>query len=77
MFFGKSSLKLVFEDVMKELIHYEPDELIEEENEIIEEMDEEEITDADDTLPEIEEEDYLDPFGEGDGESSTENCLSE
>ncbi|KAH7824064.1 putative ISXO2-like transposase domain [Monocercomonoides exilis] len=77
MFLVKSSLKLEFEDVMKELIYYEPVELIEEENEIIEEMVEEEIPDAEDILPEIEDDKDFDPFGAGDGESSTEYSPSE
>ncbi|KAH7814998.1 putative ISXO2-like transposase domain [Monocercomonoides exilis] len=77
MLLVKSSFELQFEDVMKELIRYEPVELIEEENEIIEEIIEEEIPDADDILPEIEEDNDLDPFGAGDGESSTEYSPSE
>ncbi|KAH7823178.1 putative transposase-like protein [Monocercomonoides exilis] len=72
LFLVKSSLKLQFKDMMKDLIHYELDELIEDENEIIEEMDEEEIPDAGDTLPEIENDDDFDPLGSGDEESSTE-----
>ncbi|KAH7829604.1 uncharacterized protein MONOS_21 [Monocercomonoides exilis] len=77
MFLVKSSSKLEFEDVMKDLIHYEPDELIVEENEIIVEMDEEEIPDADGIFPEIEVEDNSDPFWAGDGESSTGYSTSE